>query len=258
MILNGSFYHFKNIGETKLQKMKERGILTWEDARRCPEEIPLSPHKREEFFLEMDEVESACLESDFAYLVNRIHPKDKWRILADEFDRASFFDIETDGYYNRITTISLYHKSRLYSFTRNENLEDFLDVLEDVKLLVSFNGASFDLPVVVQNYRLRDFPAPHLDLRWISYHSGFRGGLKSIEKQLRIKRPADLEGVDGLEAISLWIRWIEWKDSESLAKLIRYCSADVISLVVLSERLINRQIKSHIQIDEEELWSLVL
>jgi uncharacterized protein YprB with RNaseH-like and TPR domain len=100
--------------------------------------------KRNNLFNEITENKNALNRNDIAFFVNKFHPEDKWRILAHYFEQASYFDIETDGVYNRITTIALYHKGKLYNFTKNINLDDFLDILEDVKLIVSFNYCCLD------------------------------------------------------------------------------------------------------------------
>jgi uncharacterized protein YprB with RNaseH-like and TPR domain len=74
---------------------------------------------------------------------------------------------------------------------------------------------------------------------------------------LSIKRPTELEGVDGLEAIQLWYRWSEYNDKEALARLIKYCSADVLSLVKLTEKILSKKLKSFSSIDDGEIWSLI-
>ena len=132
-----------------------------------------------------------------------------------------------------------------------------LDKLQELKLIVSFNGTSFDVPVVMQNFRIHEFPVPHLDLRWICYHEGIRGGLKEIEKILNIKRPADLSGVDGMEAVLLWERWVRLNEQSSLEKLIKYCSADVLSLVKLSEKILSKKLKNFTAIDDGKIWELL-
>jgi uncharacterized protein len=256
-MIDGAFLHFKGIGKKTRENLFRLGIIDWSTAEEFMSKIPFQESKRNNLFNEITENKNALNRNDIAFFVNKFHPEDKWRILAHYFEQASYFDIETDGVYNRITTIALYHKGKLYNFTKNINLDEFLDLLEDVKLIVSFNGSSFDVPVVVQNFRIQSFPVPHLDLRWICYHEGIRGGLKQIERNLSIKRPTELEGVDGLEAIQLWYRWSEYNDKEALARLIKYCSADVLSLVKLTEKILSKKLKSFSSIDDGEIWSLI-
>lgn len=257
-MVEGAFLHFPGIGKKKLELLFRRGIIDWETALRYSESIPLGPGPKKNFLAQLERNRKALDEGELSFFVKEFHPEDRWRILADFFDKASFFDIETDGYYNRITTISVYHKEKLHNFTRYENLEEFLEILGDIELMVSFNGSSFDVPVVLQNFRIPEFPVPHLDLRWICYHEGIRGGLKDIERFLNIRRPADLSGVDGMEAILLWSRWMQFRDLESLKHLKRYCSADVLSLVKLSEKILSKKLKSFPASDDGSIWNLLM
>ena len=256
-MIEGALLHFKGIGKKKRELLYQRGIIDWETSIKYSESIPLNSNKKDEYIRFLDEHIQAEKEKNIGFFVKHFHSEDKWRILAKYFEDASFFDIETDGYFNRITTISLYHNGNLFNYTRNQNLEDFLDKLQELKLIVSFNGTSFDVPVVMQNFRIHEFPVPHLDLRWICYHEGIRGGLKEIEKILNIKRPGDLSGVDGMEAVLLWERWVRLNEQSSLEKLIKYCSADVLSLVKLSEKILSKKLKNFTAIDDGKIWELL-
>ena len=62
-----------------------------------------------------------------------------------------------------------------------------------------------------------------------------KGGLKGVEKQLGISRES--EGVDGLEAIRLWNRYLYSADLEALETLLRYNLEDVVNLKTLKEIL---------------------
>jgi uncharacterized protein len=256
-MLNEAFLHFPQIGKKNLEKLNNLGIHNWNDFSTKQNIIPFSKEKITTILELINKFNKAIELKNFPFLIQNLHPKDKWRILYDYFEDASFFDIETDGYYNRITTISCLHKNSIYTFTRFKNLDDFLDLLLDIKYIVSFNGSSFDVPVVLQNFHLKDFPCPHIDLRWVAYHEGLKGGLKSIEQKYNINRPFELEGVDGLEAIELWLRWIEWKDKNSYMKLIKYCAADSISLRILTARIINNITRNKIHLNEQEHWKLL-
>ncbi len=256
-MLDSAFLHFSGIGKKSRDKLFQNGIIDWETGIKNSENIPFKGEKKNKFIEELHFNLQALKEERIGFFAEKLHPLDKWRILLRYFEKASYFDIETDGFYNRITTISLYHKGKIYNFTKYKNLDDFLDILDDVELMVSFNGGSFDVPVVLQNFRIPRFPVPHVDLRWVCYHEGIRGGLKEIERKLNILRPRDLAGVDGMDAIRLWVQWIEWKDKQALEKLIRYCSADVLSLVKLTEKILSRKVNTFQYIDDGSIWDLL-
>jgi uncharacterized protein YprB with RNaseH-like and TPR domain len=60
-----------------------------------------------------------------------------------------------------------------------------------------------------------------------------------------------------MDAIRLWVQWIEWKDKQALDKLIRYCSADVLSLVKLTEKILSRKVNTFQYIDDGSIWELL-
>ena len=140
---------------------------------------------------------------DVRYFVDRFAPQDRWRILAHFFEQTSFFDIETMGlhYDAPITVIVCWHRGQFWNFVEHENLDGFLDLLDDVTLLASFNGGSFDVPRVLDAFHVPELPCAHLDLRWACYHQGRTGGLKEIANAMGITRPPDLRDVDGEYAV---------------------------------------------------------
>lgn len=162
--------------------------------------------------------------------------------LAAGFHTAAFFDIETAGLAagSPVTLIVAQRAGRPHTFVLGENLDDFLDWLDGVELLVSFNGATFDVPRVLGHFRIPALPCAHLDLREVAKRVGLRGGLKKIEKELGIERPADLQGLTGEDADWMWRAWARDRDASMRDRLIRYCQADVHGLQVLAERLLGR------------------
>ena len=189
---------------------------------------------------------------DISYLVDRLSTRDHWRILEHFIDDVSFFDIETAGleYDDPVTVIACWHRGRIQTFVEHENLDEFLDLLDEVTLLSSFNGSTFDVPRILDAFHIPELPCPHLDLRWLCYHRDLRGGLKEISYRLKLNRPDDLRHVNGETAIRWWARWEHFQDRQARADLLRYCAADVILLVVLAEELIGRSSRRH-----DSIWS---
>jgi len=135
--------------------------------------------------------------------------------------------------------IAAYHRQKLHTFIYEENLDDFLQLVDQSSLLVAFNGNSFDIPFLENSFNIPTIGCPHIDLRWIFYHQGYRGGLKMIEKQLGIRRPASVLNVDGYEAVLLFDRW-QSGDSSARIKLIRYCQTDVLATYLTAGRLLQK------------------
>ena len=223
--------------------------MSWQDAYTNAEMIPSS--LRVEVQAEAQRCLQAMADDDIGYFVDRFYAQDKWRILNHYLDRCSFFDIETTGleYDDTITMIVCWHDGKLHTFVEHENLDDFLDLLEDVQLLISFNGSSFDVPRVLDGFHIPELPCPHIDLRWPCYHAQLHGGLKQITTQLGLQRPADLLNADGSLAIELWSRWQHTQDADARELLIRYCAADVLLMLPLAQH-----VAGHPMTDCTQLW----
>ena len=51
-----------------------------------------------------------------------------------------------------------------------------------------------------------------------------------VESQLGLQRPADLVGVDGAQAVEMWLRWQRQRSRPDRDLLVRYCAADAVTL----------------------------
>lgn len=256
-MIREAFCHLPGVGPETLKAMHGAGLRSWSDIVQRPQCVPLKPRAYESVLNEIFRCERAVADGDIAYLVKAFEPRDHWRILGHWFDRAAFFDIETEGveHGSPVTVVALLHRGRLSTFVRGENLDAFLDALDDIELLVSFNGASFDVPRILRHYNVPSLPCPHIDLRWLCYHGGHEGGLKRIETGVGIERPADLRGIDGKDAELFWKLWTVRRDAAARARLVRYCAADVLALQFLAAHLLRgRGIEAAVRPD---LWQLL-
>lgn len=242
-MITEAFLHFKGIGPKNIHKIKEAGFNSWDDIIRNSADLPFGEKLNNSILEEARKYISLLEDNNIIKLTNSFHPSDKWRVLYRFFHKASFFDIETNPYnwHNPITVITCFHRGKIFKYVRGKNLEEFIDLTQEIELLVSFNGISFDVPIILNHYHIPALPCAHIDLRWIAYHNGHKGGLKSIERKLNIKRPNDLEGVDGMMAVALWDNWERKKDTKSLDLLVRYCSADSLSLYLLGIEILKEK-----------------
>ena len=241
-MIDQTFLHCPGVGPKTEDRLKSHGFLSWQDCLDRPGELPFSHSKKETFLRVIQASLTALQKKDLAYLTGHLPPREHWRILAQFFPEATFFDIETTGlsYYDSCTTvIAAYHRQKLHTFIYEENLDDFLQLVDQSSLLVAFNGNSFDIPFLENSFNIPTIGCPHIDLRWIFYHQGYRGGLKMIEKQLGIRRPASVLNVDGYEAVLLFDRW-QSGDSSARIKLIRYCQTDVLATYLTAGRLLQK------------------
>ncbi len=241
-MIDQTFLHCPGVGQKTEARLKSLGFLSWQDCLDRPAELPFS-HSRKRLFLQEIQASLTALQNqDLTYLSCHLPPREHWRILAQYFPEATFFDIETTGlssYDSFTTVIAAYHQQELHTFVYEENLEDFLQLVDQSKLLVAFNGNSFDIPFLENSFNIPTIGCPHIDLRWIFYHQGYGGGLKVIEKQLAIRRPATVRNIDGHEAVLLFDRW-QRGDSNARIKLIRYCQTDVLATYLTAGRLLKK------------------
>ena len=101
--------------------------------------------------------------------------------------------------------------------------------LEGVQTIYTYNGGSFDLPVIRRRLRVDlklDFH--HHDLMRDCWKQGLKGGLKKVEIQIGIAR--DTAGLSGWDAPRLWHRYETKGDTAALKLLLRYNRDDVINL----------------------------
>ena len=107
-------------------------------------------------------------------------------------------------------------------------------------VLVTFNGKSFDLPLLKARARLAGTDITtdglaHLDLLHVTrrlLHAGWPDcRLRTAEaRALRLERPDDLPGA---EAPAAWRRWLERGDASQLARVADHNRADLLALVAL-------------------------
>lgn len=252
--------HLPHIGSQREKRLRAEGCACWADLLNAPQPLAgLDPSAWDETRAAAERSLRALEADDAAYFAAKLPASEQWRVLAHWFDRASFFDIETSGLEadSIVTLVCCFHEGRPLRFFANDNLDEFLDLLEQVKLLVSFNGASFDVPRVLGRFHIPELPCAHIDLRWLCHHAGWRGGLKKIERELGLRRPADLEGLGGAEAVWLWQAWQARGDVQAKRTLERYCSADTVMLQMLAGRLCALQGAAVTLPTESDIWALV-
>lgn len=110
------------------------------------------------------------------------------------------------------------------------------DALDGVQTVVTFNGSSFDLPIIRKRLYAdlkRDFE--HCDLLYVCRRRGLGGGLKRVEMLLGIGRAT--AGISGWDAPRLWQRYETVGDQAALRTLLDYNREDVVNLAALEAHL---------------------
>ena len=196
-------------------------------------------------------------EGDAAFFNSCLPSRERWRLYGDFRARAAFLDIETTGLSpvsSYITLIGVLDSEGYTAFVQGENLPDFREAIEKYDLVVTFNGAAFDLPYIEHHFGSLFKNVAHIDLRFPLRRLDLKGGLKRIESRLGVGRPSELSSMDGYDAVLLWQMWREG-DKAARDTLIRYNAEDVLSLPALAEIAFNRLV-DRLPIEHEPLSSL--
>ncbi len=238
-MLTHSFCHLPGIGPKREKQFWRKGIRTWQDLLLKGEKEVLSRQGRQ--WQALVEKSIHQLETGNAeYFAGLLPRSEMWRLFVEFKDQTAYLDIETTGRgpgLDHITCIGLFDSYSVQSFVQGQNLEDFADRILDYKLLVTFNGACFDIPFIERELQIA-MPSAHIDLRFLLRSLGYAGGLKSVEKQFGLDR-GHLSGADGYLAVLLWERFEAFAEERFLETLLAYNAEDVINLEILMTKAYN-------------------
>lgn len=236
-MLNNTFIHIPGIGAITERELWESGVHTWGDFLSATS----LPARAKSAFRIARPMLSECVgrleELDSRYFSEKIPRRESWRMYADFRSSAAFLDIETTGLSPRssiITLVGILDTDGYHAFVYDRNLSDLREALEKYDLIVTYNGASFDLPFVEHHFGSVFMHKAHIDLRFVLGRLGLKGGLKSIENRMGVGRPSELSSLNGFDAVRMWHMWTRGNEG-ALDTLIRYNAEDVLSLPKLAE-----------------------
>lgn len=237
-MLKHTFLHIPGVGEATERALWEQGIVTWVDALdvgACP--VGFSNARWGRSCRLIEESVRSLERRDHRHFASALSSSEHWRAWPDFRRATAYVDIETTGcsHSSRVTVVGLYDGVRTQTFVAGDNLDELPSVLEQYAMLVTFNGASFDLPFLRRRFPNLPTDHLHLDLMHALRRIGLTGGLKRIERTVGIERDHDLKGLDGWDAVRLWREYQAGKE-ESLDTLIRYNAADIENLEILAEK----------------------
>ncbi len=242
-MLKNTFHHIPGIGSNTEKQLWSSGLTHWNRFKE-----PFSPKlsmKRIEIMTQYIQESSKYLEdSDPNYFSDLLPSNLHWRFFPEFRSSTAYIDIETTGleaYCSEITTIAFYNGKSTFYYVQGDNLDDFPDDIKKYKVLVTYNGKSFDVPFIESYFEIKLNHA-HIDLRYVLKSLGYSGGLKGCEKQLGIDR-GGLDGVDGYFAVLLWDDYLQNSNQKALETLLAYNIEDVVNLEALMVMAYNMKIK---------------
>lgn len=244
-MITNTFCHVPGVGLHTEAAIWGAGILTWEQFHRClPEKAPMGKGKMRLVDLSLKESMHRLQEKDAAHFAQGLPSDQLWRLFADFRPSTAYLDIETTGMafpQDHITTIALYDGKSVRTYVHGDNLMQFKEDIQDYRILVSYNGKSFDVPFI-RNHLGAAMDHVHIDLRHVLRSLGYRGGLKACERQLGIDR-GDLDGVDGFLAVLLWQEYVSSRRAEVLETLLAYNVEDAVNLEQLMVMAFNMKLE---------------
>lgn len=236
-MLSRTFLFLPGIGPVRESRLWRKGVSDWNDYRALDRVKGVRPRMKEQHD-ELLRVAESSLGRDPGFFAHVLPSPEHWRAFAHFREGAAYLDIETTGDRENLVTvvgIRLRGKSRAFVRGIDYTPEAVSEFLRGATALVTFNGASFDLPVLA-NEGVKLPPALGVDLRTVFHRAGYEGGLKKIETQLGLARDDEVAGMTGYDAVKLWRRWSNSRDRDALDRLVAYNLADFENLEPLAER----------------------
>ena len=242
-MLQNTFCHIPGIGTKTEQRLWSAGVLSWEAA--CdPEALPFGGRKARVLVKHAGESVRHLADGNARHFHDRLPANLHWRLFPEFRHTVAYLDIETTGLGgpgDYITAIALYDGRSVRTYVHGENLDEFPDDVRDYRLLVTYNGKTFDVPFIERFFGLRLGQA-HIDLRYVLASLGYKGGLKGCERQLGLDR-GELDGVDGFFAVLLWQDYRRSGNRRALETLLAYNVRDTVNLETLMVLAYNMKVR---------------
>ncbi len=238
IMIRSSFIFLDKIGQKKEHNIWDQGVDTWEDFLKC--KINGISKRMKEKHDQL--IRLAKINLDYenpVFFQEHMKPGEMWRLYHEFKEKTAYLDIETSGRY--VTCIGLYNGYDVKHFVKGFNLNkrNFLSELYKYKTIVTFNGSSFDIPMLNKLFR-HDIRLSHIDLRHVCSKIGLHGGLKKIERKLNIQRDKEVQSMLGNEAVYCWEMWQHTRKRKYLDLLIKYNTEDIVNLEPLAEHAVNK------------------
>lgn len=240
-MIESTFQLAPGIGPFRERQLWAAGVARWDALPPSPT-VTLSPRLDLRLHGAVAAARAALGARDADRLAGMLPRRERWRLYPAFSEDAAFLDVETDG--DEVTVVGVLDRAGPRLFLRGRDLDDFPAATAGWKLLVTFNGLSFDVPVLQREFPGWRPPVAHVDLRHLWGRLGHEGGLKLLERATGVGRPDHLAGVDGLEAVRLW-RAHRAGDGGALRRLAEYNLYDVVNLKSLVTLGYNRMLERH-------------
>jgi uncharacterized protein YprB with RNaseH-like and TPR domain/predicted nuclease with RNAse H fold len=236
-MLRSTFLHIPGIGPATEKMIWSRRIYSWDDFIEKRRKAGISDNVANRIEKWLGRSERALAKKDALFFSTRLPQRELWRLYPEFKEHTAFLDIETTGLsfcYDDITLIGLYDGEHVKTFVQGQNLGDFESEIRKYSVIVTYNGTLFDLRFIRDKLGQQLIPPAHIDLRFLLRRLGYTGGLKSVERKMKIDREEEVAGLSGFDATVLWNRYVRG-DDYALESLVKYNLADIVNLKTMLE-----------------------
>ena len=250
-MIRNSFIFLEGVGKTSEKNMWNNGISDWDSFLNQENIQGLSKSRKLYYDRKIMEARKNLFDENSSYFLKILPQSENWRLYDFFKEDAVFLDIETTGLsknYDDITVFGLYDGLNTKTMIQgiNLNYHELKKELQKYKLIVTFNGASFDSPFIEKRYPGLVPKVPNFDVKSITRQLGLTGGLKKIERDLNIKRKEIVEEFNGGDALTLWRMYRSTGDDYYLNLLVDYNEFDIVNLKTVAEHCV-KNMKEKIQ-----------
>lgn len=243
-MITNTFVFLERIGSRLEQNIWKNGIYDWGSFLSNPSIKGLARHRKLYYDRKLMAAKKALYSFDSEYFLDLLPQSEMWRLYEFFREDAIFLDIETTGLgkTSDITVIGIYDGISTKTMIKGINL-DFSALrkeLQKYKLIVTFNGAAFDLPFIEKICPNLLPRIPNFDVKSITHRLGLKGGLKNIEKSIGIRRSELVDRFYGGDALTLWRMYRATGDEYYLNLLVEYNEFDIINLKTVAEHCVKK------------------
>ena len=244
-MITNTFIFLERIGGKVEQNIWKNGIHDWNSFLSKPSIRGMARHRKLYYDRKILNARKALYNFDSSHFLKLLPQSEMWRLYDFFKEDAVFLDIETTGLSKNeddITVFGLYDGINTKIMINGINLEynALKKELQRYKLLITFNGASFDIPFIEKRYPGLLPKIPNFDVRSVTDRLGLKGGLKNIEKSLGIKRSNIVDKFYGGDALTLWRMYRATGDEYYLNLLVEYNEYDIINLKTVAEHCVKK------------------
>ena len=244
-MITQSFIFLERVGHKIEQTIWNNGIYDWDNFLKNQKIKGMSRYRKLYYNRKILNAKKALYNFDSSYFIDLLPQSEMWRLYDFFKEDAVFLDIETTGLsklHDDITVFGLYDGLNTKLMIKEINLDykSLKKELDKYKLIVTFNGASFDLPFIEKRYPNLLPKIPNFDVKSLTDKLGLKGGLKNIEKELGVKRKEIIEEFNGGDALTLWRMYRATGDDYYLNLLVEYNEYDIMNLKLVAEKCVKK------------------